>query len=135
MHAPLHDVAAAIVIVGIVVGVIRVVPVVTDEAAGEEVPMVAEAMVEPAMSHVTEAGAGEAVTLDGADRNIVCRRMRETIAEVSAADGSRAEAASAKAAAAAAAAAPAAASSAAVATTAAATAMASQGHVRRQHGD
>ncbi len=58
MNAPLNDVAAAIVIVGIVVGVVRIIPVViiagTPEATtGKEVPAVMEAVAKPAMAETS----------------------------------------------------------------------------------
>lgn len=110
MNAPLNDVAAAIVIVGIVVGVVRIIPVViiarTPEAtAGKEVPAVMEAVAKPAMARIgsSKIGSGEAValeiasgnpvTLNGAEAGARCRARKAVHA---AADPSPSEATAAR---------------------------------------
>src|ERR1700722_8614531 len=106
MNAPLHDIAAAVVIVrvtaivGIVVGVVWIIPVtviVAPEATGEETPtMVKTAMVETA---VIEAAVCERATLNrgyARSRTNRCRAC-ETTAEAAAAKPSRGETTAAKA--------------------------------------
>src|SRR5580704_9092381 len=98
MHALLHDITAAVVVVRIVIGVVRIVPIaIVVGASDKEVPAVAEAVVESTASHATEIAASEMVALDGTNIDIAGgRRAREAIAEVSAADTSCGEATAAK---------------------------------------
>jgi hypothetical protein len=98
MHTLLHDIAAAVTVVRIVVGVVRVTPVVitgSPETAGEENAAAAmEAMVEAAVSKATAEIAGrKAVALHGA--NVASRCVREAV-EIAAAGTARGEAATAK---------------------------------------
>lgn len=144
MDALLHDIA--IPVVRIVVGIVRIIPVViVTDATDEEASMV---MVEPVVeAAVAELAAGKSAARNCRDARCKCRRRpREAGAEVSAANASRdevstasascREAAGAKAAAtegrAAATTTHATAASATVATTSATAAVACQGHVRRQ---
>src|SRR5712671_1741293 len=96
MHAALHNVAATIVVVGIVGCIVRIIIVVVviagaNESADEEpAPVVAETVV-------TETAAGKAVALNcrkavalnsrGTDR----RRAREAVADASALEGASAD--------------------------------------------
>jgi hypothetical protein len=95
VHATLHDVTVAIVVVGIVACVVRIVVIVViktgaKESTGKEPSPMVEAAMEAA---VCESASGKAATLpaDGAGR----RRTREAAAKVSAADCGRAKASAA----------------------------------------
>lgn len=150
MHTPLYDVAAAIVVVGIVVGVIGIAPIAivvgTDEASGKEMAAMVEAMVEAVMSETTGVTRSEAVTPNGSKPDVAGWRMRKTVAKIAAANtssgettaaetsGVRGEAATA-AESASVTAAESTTSPAVAATTATASAASSQSHVRRQRHD
>lgn len=140
MHALLHDITAAVVVVRIVIGVVRIVPIaIVVGASDKEVPAVAEAVVESTASHATEIAASETVALDGTNIDIASGRpAREAIAEVSAADTSRGEATAAKSAAtesASAATATTETTAAVAATTSTAASATGQSHVRRQRSN
>ena len=105
MHTPLYDIAAAVVVIGIVVGVIGIAPIAivvgTDEASGKEMAAVVEAMVEAVMSETTgvtrsEAVTLEAVTANGSKPDIAGWRMRKTVTKIAAANASSGETTAAK---------------------------------------
>lgn len=109
MHTPLHDVAAAIIVVGIVVGIVRVVPIVVagtieTEAAREEPAATAmEPVVKAVVTGATEisVGVGKSIALNRTDV-AGSRRARQAVTEVAATevaaiDTSRGEVATAEA--------------------------------------
>ena len=105
MHASLHDVATAIIIVeivGCVVGVIIVIVVVAgspeSSADEEDSTPVAESMMETIMGEAAiDSISREATGLEPCDtRGADCSRAREAVAEASAADGAGAKSSAAK---------------------------------------
>lgn len=97
MHALPHDITAAIVVIGIVIGIVRIAPIAivvgTDEASGKEMAAVVEAMVEAIVSETTGVTRSEAVTLEavaphGSNPDVAGWRMRKTVAKIAAAANS-----------------------------------------------
>ena len=82
MHTLLYDITAAVVVIGIVVGIVWVVPIaIVVGASDKEAPAMAEAVVEPAMSEIA---ASKAIAWNGGRVEVAGRRRaREAIAEVS----------------------------------------------------
>jgi hypothetical protein len=96
MNPPLHDIASAIVVIGIIISVVRVIPVVvvvtrSHETAGEEASMEASAMVKAAAAEMTDIPCGETIALNGAEP-AAGGGMREASPETSATEAAAASA-------------------------------------------